>query len=194
MTTGRPDSPSSDKSEFRKAAAQRRREIVPVTGEAFIPSFAAIPLAPSSVVAGYWPLGDEADVRPLLAELSARGHVIVLPAVLQKNAPLVFRRWFVGQELERGPHRTVHPPASAEVVEPDLLLVPLLAFDDRGGRLGYGGGYYDRTLAALRGAGKKILAVGVAYGAQRWPALPMDEHDQRLDWVITEQGALEMCS
>lgn len=191
MTTGRPDIPA-DKSQLRKAAAQRRRESVSVAGDAFIPSFAALPLAPSLVVAGYWPLGDEADVRPLLAELSARGHVIALPVVLQKDAPLVFRRWSVGQELEQGPHKTVHPPASAEVVEPDLLLVPLLAFDDCGGRLGYGGGYYDRTLAALRGAGKKILAVGVAYAAQQWPALPMDGHDQRLDWVITEQGALEM--
>lgn len=165
-----------------------------MTGEAFIPSFAAIPLRSSLVIAGYWPLGDEADVRPLLAELSARGHVIALPVVLQKNAPLVFRRWCLGQELEQGPHRTVHPLASADVVQPDLLLVPLLAFDERGGRLGYGGGYYDRTLAALRGSGKKILAVGVAYAVQQWPGLPMDEHDQRLDWVITEQGALEMCS
>jgi len=163
-----------------------------VAGVSLVRAFAAIPVAEGAVIAGYWPMGDEADVRPLLEALAQQGHILALPVVARKDAPLIFRRWAPGQDLEAGPHRTAHPNASAPDIVPDVLLVPLLAFDGRGGRLGYGGGYYDRTLDGYRRTGRKILAVGVAFAAQQRPDVPVDDHDQRLDWVITEQGALEM--
>ena len=142
------------------------------------------------VVAGYWPMGDEADVRPLLEQLAGRGIVTALPVVVARHAPLQFRRWTPGDALEAGRHGTFHPYASAEVLEPDLLLAPLLAFDARGGRLGYGGGYYDRTLEALRaGRGRRITAIGIGYTAQAVDAVPRDGHDQPLDWIVTEDGA-----
>lgn len=190
MTTqDRPGLPA-DKTCLRTAALARRKG-AGIPGSAFLPAFAALPIPPGAVLAGYWPIGDEADVRPLLDAWTARGFPAALPLVAAKDAPLLFRRWRPGMTLEAGPHKTFHPPASAGEVEPRVLLVPLLAFDGRGGRLGYGGGYYDRTLAALRGAGKQVLAVGVAFAAQEVLDLPMENHDQRLDWLITERGALE---
>lgn len=193
MSLGRPE--SSDKIAVRTAAATIRREACASAGEqagpALILSFAALTVRPGVVVAGYWPMRDEMDVRPLMTDLSRRGFVTALPVVADRDAPLRFRRWAPGMELDAGPHRTVHPPVSAGEVAPDVVLVPLLAFDGHGGRLGYGGGYYDRTLQALRRRERKIIAVGVAFAAQRRDDLPLEPHDQRLDWVITEKGALE---
>lgn len=142
-----------------------------------------MPPTPGAVIAGYWPIGDELDLRPLLAALAATGAQVALPVVVERRAPLDFRLWRADDALEPGAHGTWHPPLSAPAVVPTLLLVPLLAFDDDGWRLGYGGGYYDRTLAALKPG---IIAVGVGYAAQRVEKLPHDERDQRLDWILTE--------
>ncbi|MGF1461971.1 MAG: 5-formyltetrahydrofolate cyclo-ligase [Maricaulaceae bacterium] len=120
---------------------------------------------PGRVVAGYWPLGSEIDPRPLMAALADRGARLALPVVAAAQAPLVFRDWSPGTALEPGPNGTHHPPPSAAQVRPDWVLVPLLGFDSRGVRLGYGGGYYDRTLAALRSEGA-VTAVGLAYAGQ----------------------------
>ena len=139
------------------------------------------------IVAGYWPIGDELDVRPLLAALSQSGGVTALPVVIEPRRPLEFRAWAPGQPLEAGAHGTWHPCADAAPVVPDCLLVPLLAFDDDGHRLGYGGGYYDRTIQALRAHGR-LVAVGVAYAAQRLAEVPHDDNDQMLDLVLTEMG------
>ncbi|MGQ0665364.1 MAG: 5-formyltetrahydrofolate cyclo-ligase [Pseudomonadota bacterium] len=149
---------------------------------------AAIPLVPSATISGYWPIAAELDVRPLLAALDALGHVCALPAVEARGRPLVFRRWRPGDELVPAGFGLSMPRPEAAPVEPDLLIVPLLAFDARGYRLGYGGGYYDRTLALWR-ARKAVLAVGVAFGAQEVPAVPGLTGDQRLDWIVTETGA-----
>ena len=143
-----------------------------------------------ALVAGTWPMGEEADPRPLLAALAERGHPLALPMVTAKASPLRFRRWSPGEALEKGPHGTHQPLASAPEVTPDILLVPLLAFDPEGHRLGYGGGYYDRTLEGLRAA-RKVLAIGLAFAAQQAEALPATAHDQRLDWIITENGPME---
>lgn len=191
MTDRRPDI-LPDKAELRQTAALRRRQAGPIDALALIAAFDQLPVRAGLAVAGYWPMGDEADLRPLLDMLFQRGHVIGLPVVVAKAAPLLFRRWSPGMAMEAGPHKTAHPPAAAGDMVPDLLLIPLLAFDGQGGRLGYGGGFYDRTLDALRREGRPVVAVGVGYATQQWPRLPMDAHDQRLDWVITEQGALEM--
>ena len=118
-------------------------------------------------ISGYWPMRSEMDLRPLLGALANAGRDVALPAVLGLGQPLQFRRWRPGEALGDRPLR--HGPSAARgeaIIEPDVLLVPLLAYDDRHHRLGYGAGFYDRTLAGLR-ARKRILVIGVAYSAQR---------------------------
>ena len=148
---------------------------------------AAVTLPEACVVSGYWPMRDEFDVRPLLGALHERGHPCALPVVMGRGLPLVFRAWKPGDDLVEAAFGTRVPSADATVLTPGLLLVPMLAFDDRGYRLGYGGGFYDRSLARL----KSPIAVGCAYDAQRVDALPVDDHDRRLDWIVTETRSLE---
>jgi len=140
-------------------------------------------------VSGYWPIGDEMDVMPLLTALAARGHTIALPVVAGPRRPLVFRRWVAGDEMAEGPYGIREPVATAPAIAPRVLLVPLLAFDRAGSRLGYGAGFYDRSLAGLREKGE-TLAVGIAWAAQEVPAVPHDANDQTLDWVVTERAAI----
>ena len=145
--------------------------------------------APVDPVSAFWPMGDEIDVRPILAALHARGLAIALPVTAGRGAPLVFRRWRPGDALVDGGFGTSVPSATAEVVVPRTLFVPLLAFDRAGWRLGYGGGYYDRTLATLR-AGGPVCAIGVAYAAQEVPDVPHGADDQRLDAIVTERETI----
>jgi 5-formyltetrahydrofolate cyclo-ligase len=142
-----------------------------------------------AAVSGYWAIGDEIDVRPALRMLAARGLAVALPVMAGASAPLTFRRWVPGDRLRHRMWGIEEPLPDAPVVRPDLLLVPLLAFDARGGRLGYGGGYYDRTLALLRSdGGSPVFACGVAFAAQEVPEVPCEPKDMRLDAVITENG------
>ncbi len=138
-------------------------------------------------VSGYWPIAGEIDVRPLMTRLLELGFVCALPVVTGPEAPLSFRRWRPGQALVRGPFGTRHPESGAPSLRPDIVLAPLLAFDDRGTRLGWGGGYYDRTIDALLRQGP-VLAVGVAFAAQRVDAVPHEPNDRRLDWIVTEES------
>jgi 5-formyltetrahydrofolate cyclo-ligase len=148
-------------------------------------------LQPGSVVTGYVPFGDELDPRPLLAALEERGCQLGAPAIVERDRPLVFRRWDVYAGLAPGRFGFGIPEPSPEspVVEPDVLLVPMLAFDRRGHRLGYGRGYYDRTLALWRGR-RPVVAAGLAFAAQEVLSLPIGGDDQRLDWIITEAGLI----
>lgn len=144
-----------------------------------------------TVVSGFWPMGDEIDPRPALLAYAERGAVIAFPVVVAKRQPLVFRAWDPMREegLDSGVMGTRHPPPSAPEVRPDIVLAALLSFDDAGRRLGYGGGFYDRTLAALKAsapAGAAPLAVGVAYAAQRVARVPTGPGDVLLDAVATE--------
>jgi 5-formyltetrahydrofolate cyclo-ligase len=150
-----------------------------------------VPWREARVIAGYVSIGDEADVAPLLGLLAGQGVNLALPAVAARDAALEFRRWKPEDPLETGLFATSHPSELAEREVPDLLLVPLLAFDLLGGRLGYGGGYYDRTLAALREKGP-VIAVGIGYAGQRVNGLPRETHDQKLDWIVTEQDVWEI--
>ena len=143
------------------------------------------------IIAGYWPMADEIDVRPLLAELHDQGRTLVLPVVVGSGKPLIFRRWQPEMALQDGIFSTRHPGAEAAEEVPGLLLVPLLAFDGRGARLGWGGGFYDRTLAQLRAAGP-VIAVGVAYHGQRVERVPQSPEDQPLDWIVTDDDVFEM--
>ncbi|MCR9071736.1 MAG: 5-formyltetrahydrofolate cyclo-ligase [Alphaproteobacteria bacterium] len=150
-------------------------------------------LAPSSgtVVSGYWPMRDEIDPRPCLHTLWTGGCRIALPVVPDGKQALVFREWEPDEELVPGPYGTSEPAPEAEIVYPSLLLVPLLAFDRRGRRLGYGGGYYDRTLAALR-EWQTVQAIGVAFAAQEIDAVPAGPHDALLNGIVTEAGFIEV--
>lgn len=140
---------------------------------------------PPAAVAGYWPIAAEVDIRPVLAAASDCHH-ICLPVVNDKNAPLIFRAWKPGERLIPDTLSTLVPTPDKAELSPDILLVPMLAFDRNGYRLGYGGGYYDRTLAQLR-ANKDVLAIGIAFALQESENLPIDETDQRLDLIVTEK-------
>ncbi len=143
---------------------------------------------PASTVSGYLPLGDEIDPVPALIRLEHVGWQLALPVVIAKAEPLLFRQWRQGDALETGPLNTRHPLPRAAELSPDILLVPLLAFDKKGQRIGWGGGFYDRTIAALR-TERSILVFGVAFSRQQVDKVPCDNHDEPLNGVITEVGA-----
>jgi 5-formyltetrahydrofolate cyclo-ligase len=140
-------------------------------------------------ISAFWPMGEEIDIRPLLQALHDDGHPLCLPRTPKRGDPLSFHAWQPGDALERGPVGTSQPPAAAPVIEPDALIVPLLAVDPAGFRLGYGGGYYDRTLTRLRSR-RAITAIGVCFDAQRIERVPTGPNDARLDFLLTERALL----
>ena len=197
MTPSEHQDPAAAKARLRETARQARAAAVAAdSGDA--PSRVAVHLlarygdiATDGVVSGYLAIGDELDVAPALTSFRTAGWRTALPVVVAPATPLVFRQWQPGAPLEAGPLKTRHPSPQAAETAPDILLVPLLAFDGAGYRIGWGGGFYDRTLAALR-QGKRVHAVGVGYAAQRVDAIPRDRHDARLDAIITEAGLMEV--
>ncbi|UCH75001.1 MAG: 5-formyltetrahydrofolate cyclo-ligase [Rhodospirillales bacterium] len=192
--------PSTDLNEAKEAlrresAARRARAAAAddgsAAGDLAARFFVSVTVPAGAPVSGYWPIRSEIDVMPLLRALAARGHHIALPVVEAAGRELVFRRWCEGAATVAGPYGIREPVSTAPVLSPRVVLVPLLAFDRAGWRLGYGGGFYDRSLAALRRSGP-VLAVGVAWASQEVPAVPRDDRDQRLDWVVTEREACPM--
>lgn len=139
-----------------------------------------------AIIALYWPIGDELDPRFLLNSLERAGYRTALPVVIEKDAPLSFQLWGSGDPLDQGPFNTLHPTDDAPTVIPNVVIAPLLAFDADCYRLGYGGGFYDRTLAVHT----EIKAFGYAFAAQFTDGLPHDTHDWPLQGVITEQGVI----
>jgi 5-formyltetrahydrofolate cyclo-ligase len=142
------------------------------------------PPPPGAIVSGFWPLGEEIDIRPLLRALHDKGHAVVLPVTPKRGEALTFRGWQPGDVMVPERFGTLRPIGA--VMVPDMLLIPLLAFDTAGGRLGYGGGFYDRTLAALPGR----FRLGCAFAAQKVDAVPVGPYDVRLDAVATENGII----
>lgn len=142
-----------------------------------------------SVVAGYWPIRSEIDPRPLMRRYARAGLRIALPVAPARGVeePLSFRLWEPGEPLATHPFGMQEPPSTAASIQPRVLIVPMLGFDGRGHRLGYGAGHYDRTLAALREAGP-VFALGLAFAGQRMDQLPTHAGDQPLDAVLTEDG------
>lgn len=140
------------------------------------------------VVSAYYPMAGEIWPLRLMAALKSNGHALALPVMQGKTDPLLFRAWAPGDELIAGVWGIRQPAPSQPAVLPDILLVPLLAFDTRGYRLGYGGGYFDRTLHDLR-LRKPILAVGLGLDELEVDAVPHLDYDERLDWILTPSGS-----
>jgi 5-formyltetrahydrofolate cyclo-ligase len=147
--------------------------------------FEQIAYTPDDVIAGYWRIRDELDCQPILVRLMDSGQKVVLPVVMGADAPLDLRVWEADQPLYEAGFGTLAPSDLAPRAVPDVILMPLLGFDKTGTRLGYGGGYYDRTLAGL---GTKPLLVGLAFAAQELNHIPREAHDIPLDAVVTEAG------
>ena len=177
------------KNELREQAMLHRERIRPEDEDIENASalFNQAVAAKDKLVGAYWPIGDEFDVRYLIADILKDGGGIALPVASKTTRQMQFAPWDGKADLIKGDWG-IYVPKTDERVEPDILLVPFLAFDRKGYRLGRGGGHYDATIAALRGK-KEILAVGVGYAAQAVLFnLPVEPHDERLDMVITPQG------
>ncbi|MDQ2641258.1 MAG: 5-formyltetrahydrofolate cyclo-ligase [Pseudomonadota bacterium] len=143
------------------------------------------------VVSGYWPLRGEPDLRPWLGKLHDQGLTVVLPVVVEKATPLRFRRWYPGCAMEKG-FWNIPVPAALEEFTPQVLLAPVVAWDPaRCYRLGYGGGYFDRTLASLDAQGASYHTIGVGYAAARLNSFEALPHDIRLDVIVTENALIE---
>jgi 5-formyltetrahydrofolate cyclo-ligase len=190
MTIDVPPSPVAAKAMLRREALARRAalpEAHRAAAAAVIAAAAdALEVPQGAVVSGFVPVKGEIDVLPLLDRLAARGHPLALPVVVGPTE-LVFRRWRPAEPLEEAGFGLFHPSPEAGLVDPDVLLVPLAAFDRRGHRIGYGRGYYDRALARLDAKGRRH-AVGVAFAVQEVPLIPDEPHDRRLDALLTEDG------
>lgn len=170
---------------LRRAEAQAANPTAGATLSAVLPREALPPAG--AVVAGYWPFRTEIDPRPLMARLARLGAGLALPVTPPKgsDAPLSFRAFSSETPLRPGAFGVPEPGPDCASVEPDLLLVPLLAFDRAGRRLGYGAGHFDRTLASLR-ARRRVVALGLAFARQEVEKTPVHAHDQLLDAIVTE--------
>jgi len=183
---------ADDKRRARSEAAKRRAAAHPLLHEAAGPALAerGLPFvreARHQIVSGFFPYKSEISLLPLLARLHGEGWVTAMPVVVGEGLPLVFRAWAPGEATVPGIWDIPVPLDTAQEVLPDVLLVPMLAFDRQGYRLGYGGGFYDRTLEKLRKL-KEVTAIGVAYAAQEMAEVPRGPHDQPLDWIMTEKA------
>ncbi len=179
------------KSLLRQGALARRRSVDPQTRAVLTARLVQEGLAcarrwRARVVSAFSPIRDEPDALALLIALAAEGFATALPVTASRGAPLTFRLWRVGDPTVAGAMNIPEPRREAPAVDPDLLFVPLAAFDRRGHRIGYGAGHYDRTLKRLRAAGP-IHAVGVAYSVCEVAAVPDEPHDEPLDFILTER-------
>jgi 5-formyltetrahydrofolate cyclo-ligase len=184
-----------NKSELRKRALKARAMAhnQPLDcGHALITHFPdSLWPAINSVVAGYSPIGSEIDPRPLMETFYCEQVRLALPVMRGDQEPLEFRQWRPGDDLVAGSFKVTEPADTSPVLQPNLVLTPLVAADRRGGRLGYGKGYYDRTICKLRATGP-VIVIGLAYADQVFDRVPTGRHDQRMDWLITERGAYKI--
>ncbi|MBA5777273.1 5-formyltetrahydrofolate cyclo-ligase [Stappia sp. F7233] len=176
------------KAALREEALRRRGGLSPearIEGSlAVADRIAELSFEPGAVVSGFWPIRDEIDPRPAMHNLRQHGHRLCLPAIVEGK--LVFRRLDPETRLVKAGFGTVEPGPEADVLSPAVMLVPLAAFDRVGHRLGYGKGYYDQAIGALRSTAKP-LCIGVAFSVQEVPAVPFEDHDQPLSLIVTER-------
>jgi 5-formyltetrahydrofolate cyclo-ligase len=182
------------KAQVRRDAAARRDALPAAERAAAAAAIAARPLPVAvpagAIVSGFSPLKSEINPVPLMRAFADAGAGLALPVVAGRGKPLIMRSWTFGAPLVAGVWGIREPPPDAAEVFPDILIVPLLAFDRVGHRIGYGAGYYDRTIARLRGI-KPVIAVGIAYAAQEIAEIPTTERDARLDFVLTERETID---
>ena len=192
--TAPPASIAQHQAELRRLAAERRSALAARESPASAGARAAenllaeMAVRAEAVVSAFWPMGDEIDPRPLIRRLHDGGVSICLPVVVARGAALMFRRWTPATRFVPGGFKTMVPSPDEPELVPSFLIVPLLAFDAEGYRLGYGGGFYDRTLAKLRAGGAAVAAVGFAYAGQEVESVPHADYDQRIDRLASEQG------
>ena len=189
-----PAPPADAKAKLRREAITRRDALAAAERVRAAEIIAArgfpMAIAAGAIVSGFSPMKSEINPVPLMRQLADVGVQLALPAVAGKGKPLIMRAWKFGEPLAAGVWGIREPKAEAPEVAPDILLVPLLAFDRRGHRIGYGAGYYDMTITALR-ARKPITAVGIAFAAQEIDAVPNTPRDARLDLVLTEREVID---
>lgn len=182
---------SSSRKAALRAEALARRDSLELDDrllwdEAIVEGVLALPVFTQGPISAYWPMRSEADPRPILEALHARGLPLCLPAIVEKR--MHFRRWAPWEPIVPGGFGTLVPAPEQPQVRPTILIVPLAAFDRRGYRIGYGKGYYDRAITEL----EPVATVGIAYAAQEIAEVPAEPHDRRLDWVVT-QGETIRC-
>ena len=184
----------TQKAELRGQALTKRDALSPEDRAQAAETIAArafpVPLTPGTIVSGFMPLKSELNPIPLLRKLAEAGAQLALPAIAGRGSPLIMRAYMFGDELARGQWGIREPKPEAAEVAPDILLVPLAAFDRAGHRIGYGAGYYDMTIAALR-AKKTITAIGLAFAAQEISEVPATPRDEALDLVLTEREKID---
>ena len=183
------------KAALRRDAMARRDALPAETRSAAAEAIASrpfpLPIKPGTIVSGFMPLKSEINPLPLMRKLAEQGARLALPMIAGRGKPLIMRAWEFGAPLDRGQWDIREPKPEAAAVEPDILLVPLLAFDRAGHRVGYGAGYYDLTITQLR-ARKPTMTVGLAFAAQEVPAVPATPRDARLDLVLTECEVIDL--
>ncbi|MEZ5923736.1 MAG: 5-formyltetrahydrofolate cyclo-ligase [Hyphomicrobiaceae bacterium] len=185
---------AATKSALRKVVLARRAAIpaelaAPRAEAAAERMLALIARFPVGAISAFRSFGDEIGTAILLEALDAAGYGIGLPVVIGRGKPLIFRHWRPGDAMASGPYGIEQPLATSPEIAPDILVVPMAAFDAQGYRVGYGGGFYDRSLAALR-ARKPVVAIGLAYDEQEVEAVPRDAYDARLDHLVTPTRTL----
>jgi 5-formyltetrahydrofolate cyclo-ligase len=196
VTSVMPNSSSAiPKTELRRQAIARR-DALPAgeraqAAETIATRAFPVAVAPGAIVAGFMPMKSEINPLPLMRKLAAAGARLALPVVAGQGKPLIMRAWAFGEPLIAGVWGIREPAPLAPAVAPDILIVPLLAFDRAGQRIGYGAGYYDLTIAALR-ARQAVVAIGVAFAAQEIAAVPATSRDAPLDLVLTEREVIDL--
>jgi 5-formyltetrahydrofolate cyclo-ligase len=185
---------ATEKSRLRTEAIARRDALPADQRQAAAEAIAArpfpLPIAAGTIVSGFMPLKSEINPLPLMRKLTEQGARLTLPVIAGRGQPLVMREWTWGEPLVAGIWGIREPQPQARAVDPDIVLAPLLAFDRTGHRLGYGGGYYDLTIAQLRGR-KTLAAVGLAFAVQEVFTVPVTPRDAPLDLVLTERGVID---
>jgi 5-formyltetrahydrofolate cyclo-ligase len=184
----------SEKAALRETALALRDALPAGERQAAAEAIAARPfpvaIRPGLIVSGFMPMKTEINPIPLMKKFADAGAQLALPAIAGRGKPLIMRAWSFGAPLNAGQWGIREPGPDAEEVAPDILIVPLACFDRTGHRIGYGAGYYDMTINALR-ANKKVIAIGVAFAVQEIPKVPATTRDARLDLVLTEREIID---
>ncbi|MCO5071389.1 MAG: 5-formyltetrahydrofolate cyclo-ligase [Rhizobiaceae bacterium] len=184
--------PGDQKKELRRQALARRDSLDPVWQIEAAMNIADIAgrlveFDPGTIVSGFWPIRSEVDVRPLMSALASRGARLCLPAIIDRHT-IAFRELIRGAPMVDMGFGTVGPGPEAQVLDPEIMLVPLAAFDARGHRIGYGAGFYDRAIARMVAHGRTPRLIGIAFDCQEVPLVPNEWHDVALTDIITETG------